>query len=247
MKKLIYLLSVTFLMLQSCSSGEDSSSGSSAILCKKMVLGNFAIDYVYNGNKIEKTMNNDQILRKYYYNGNLISKVEDYIDNQLRMISTYTYNNNNQLISHLSILYLDPADPFKPIYTRKTDFTHNSNNTIYYEIYSGTPTEQSTLEKNGTITLINGEIGTVENNSGTITNYTYDKKNSPFKNVLGVDKIIPYPFTICDFDSKKFNLISKTSNDGSASFSLSYQYNNLDYPISKVIDNVSSSLVQYYY
>ena len=245
MKKLIYLLSVTFLLLQSCSSGEDSSSGSSVILCKKMGPGNFTIDYVYNGNKIEKTMINDQILRKYYYTGNLISKVEDYIDNQVRVISTFTYN-NNQLISHLIIFYPYPADPFEPIYAQKTDFTHNSNNTISYEIYSGTPTEQSTLVNNGTITLINGEIGTVENNSGTITNYTYDNKNSPFKNVLGVDKIIPYPFTQCDFDSKKHNLISKNSSDGS-SWSLNYQYNNQDYPSSSVYDNTSVSPRQYFY
>ena len=228
MKKLIYLLSVTFLLLQSCSSGEDSSSGSSVILCKKMGPGNFTIDYVYNGNKIEKTMINDQILRKYYYTGNLISKVEDYIDNQLRVISTFTYN-NNQLISHLIIDYPDPADPFEPIYAQKTDFTHNSNNTISYEIYSGTPTEQSKLQTNG-----------------TITNYTYDNKNSPFKNVLGVDKIIPYPFTQCDFDSKKHNLISKNSSDGS-SWSLNYQYNNQDYPISSVYDNTSVSPRQYFY
>ena len=101
MKKLIYLLSVTFLLLQSCSSGEDSSSGSSVILCKKMGPGNFTIDYVYNGNKIEKTMINDQILRKYYYTGNLISKVEDYIDNQVRVISTFTYNNNQLILLNL--------------------------------------------------------------------------------------------------------------------------------------------------
>lgn len=246
MKKIFLLLSIALLILQSCSSGDESNSGSSAILCKKIVQGGSTFDYVYNGNKIEKIMFGGQTIRKYYYTGDLITKVEDIIDNQVRIISTFTYS-NNKLVSHLSIVYPDPADPFDPIYAQKTDFTHNSNNTISYEIYSGTPEEQSTLENNGTITLINGEIGIVENNLGTITNYTYDNKNSPFKNVLGVDKVIPSPFTQCDFNSKKYNQISKTSNDGSTSYSLSYQYNDIDYPISNVIVNGSTSPVQYYY
>ena len=139
MKELIYILSVTILMLQSCSSGDSSSSGSSSILCKKQVNGTFVFDYIYNGNKMDRIIVNGQLNTKYYYTGDLITKVEDIIDNQVRVISTFTYN-NNQLISHLIIFYPYPADPFEPIYAQKTDFTHNSNNTISYEIYSGTPT-----------------------------------------------------------------------------------------------------------
>ncbi len=231
-------------MLQSCSSGTDSNNDSSNILCKKQVLGTFVFDYIYNGNKIERTIANGQLAKRYYYTGDLITKIEDYIDNQLRITTTLTYN-NNQLITQLTIIYPDPATPYEPQSGLKTNYTYNLNNTISFVKYSGTPSVQNIIQSTGLITLINGEINTVqENNSGTKT-HTYDKQNSPFKNVLGANKLIPYPFTPCDFSSREHNLISITSPNINLTYS--YQYNNQGYPISRIQNSGNNAIVSKYY
>ena len=58
MKKIFYLFSITFLILQSCSSGESESTNTDTILIKKTIetdpQGIYTNIFEYNGNKIVK-------------------------------------------------------------------------------------------------------------------------------------------------------------------------------------------------
>jgi hypothetical protein len=230
-------------MLQSCSSEDGSNNDSSTILCKKQVNGTFVLDYIYNGNKMDRIMANGQLNTKYYYTGNLITKNEGYIDNQLRWITTYTYE-NGKLASRLFV-DLNP-DPDPSITSGlKTIYTYISNDTISYENYSGTATEQDTLISMGEITLLNGQVVQNEGPDG-ITIATYDNKNSPFKNVTGFDKLNPSNNVVIQGN----NNVSTIQYPNNQIVTYYYQYNEQGYPISSYIigsSGSSSNTTQYFY
>ena len=244
MKKIIYLISISFLLLQSCSSEDGPNSGSSPILCKKMVLGTFVFDYIYNGNKIDKSMLNGQLNEKYYYTGDFITKKEAYTDNnQLRWITTYTYV-NGRLATRL---FVDLNPSFDPDITSglKTIYTYIDGDTISYENYFGTATEQNTLSSMGEITLLNGQVVQNEGPDG-ITLATYDNKNSPFKNVIGFDKLNPSNNVVIQGNNNVIT-IQYPNNQINTNY---YQYNEQGYPISSYIigsSGSSSNTTQYYY
>jgi hypothetical protein len=188
-------------------------------------------------------MANGKLYRKYYYTGDLITKIEDYTDNQLRLITTFTYD-NGMLATRLS-LFLN-QDPYLTSGI-KTIYSYKSNNIISYDEYVGTATEQIKFSSTGIITLLNGQVVKNEADYGT-TLVTYDDKNSPFKNITGFDKLMPSynvailgnsnPITI-----KYYNNIINT---------FYYQYNEQGYPISVYgIDSSGSSSIshptQYFY
>jgi YD repeat-containing protein len=254
MKKLIFLLSTIFLLLQACSSGnnDNANNGNSIILCKHKVFSNgSAFDYLYDGNKILMVSCGGEVVLKYYYTGDLITKVETFDTNQLATRTTYNYNSANQLINENSVNYLpDPNNPEGS----KTDYSYNSNNTISFINYFGLSGTQYTINSSGTIILNNGEITTVNENfqsnvpnTSTMTR-TYDNKNSPFKNILGINKILTRDGAGGSFQSKLNNPITIGFTNNIISYS--YQYNEQGYPVSEHITNSNSSSTsscQYYY
>jgi hypothetical protein len=246
MKKIFYLLSITFLLLQSCSSSSNNSENvSSIVLCKRQSWVNGYFDYTYDGNKILTATYGGQLAFKYFYTGDLITKVEDYDSNELIRATIFTYNNNKQLITEVALYYLPETLGF-----RRT-FSYNSSNTISTVEYVGTLSLQNTIIRTGTITLINGEEAIrsflqIENNTIYTTTKTFDDKNFPFKNVLGVDKI--FPSSNVGFAGRKYNVISVNYNNPSSAYNYNYQYNDQGYPISQVSTNGStSSSCQYFY
>jgi hypothetical protein len=225
-------------MLQSCSSGDGSNSGSSAILCKKMVVGTFVFDYIYNGNKIDRSMVNGQLYEKYYYTGDLITKKEVYFDNQLRLIITYTYD-NGKLATRLFVDLNPDLDP-SITEAKKTIYTYNSNDTVSYEEYSGTASDQNTFSGTGIITLLNGQVIKSETPNG-ITLITYDDKNYPWKNVTGFDKLIASNNVVIQGNNNVIT-IQYPNNQINTNY---YEYNDQGYPIISYTN--PSNPVQYYY
>jgi hypothetical protein len=216
-------------MLQACSSGgsnNNNNNSNSIVLCKKMSWASGSFDYTYDGNRILMATSGGEVVLKYYYTGDLITKVEDYDSNELARRLTFSYNNINQLDSEEVVYYL--PDPSNPTYT-KTDYTYNSNNTISFIEYTGVPGSYSVFT-NGTITLVNNEENVYQDNFQTIT-MTYDNKNSPFKNVLGVDKL--FPTSQIGFGGRYSNPITVNFSNNSTN-TYQYQYNEQDYPISCV-------------
>lgn len=246
MKKIIYLLSISFLMLQACSTSNNNSDNSnSIILCKRQLSGNAYFDYTYDGNKILTTKFNGLLLFKYYYTGDLITKVESYDGNELSITSIFTYNNNNQLISEVGLRYLPEPSGY-----RRT-FSYNSNNTISTVEYSGTLSLQNTIIQTGTITLINGEEAissnlNIETNTIFTRTKTYDDKNSPFKNILGADKL--FLSSVFGFGGKRNPVSITNSYPTISNITINYQYNDQGYPLSQFSTNGNSTVsFQYFY
>ena len=253
MKKIIYFISLLVLSLQSCSSSDDNNDiNSSSILIKKKIEttpdGTFTSIYNYNNNKLVKiTLNNGVRIANYFYSGDLIDRVE-VKDNNNNLISkiTYNYNSNNQIISYIELNYISNTGD-------RGVFTYNSNGTISCTEYEGDLNLQNNQVLTKTITLNNDEVSSLSINYGSsneITNFTYDNKNTPDKNILGIDKIsyaLIGKFT-CEINH---NILQYTTSGNGYNYQYDYQYtyNSEGYPISRTETSGSNSdsYIEYFY
>ena len=105
MKKIIYLFSALILLFVFCYSESHNSSDDTCVpvLLKKIIETDyngdvFTTNYFYEGNKIVKTVDDDGYYEKFYYTGDLITKMEFYSDTDLlEQTDLFTYNVNQQL------------------------------------------------------------------------------------------------------------------------------------------------------
>ena len=244
MKKHLYLFSAALVFLVSCSSDDSTTPPnptSQNLLLSKTVevdafLGNFTTNYTYNGNKLVEINRYDEESDIYTYTGDLITKIEKFNvylsgtpDEVTELVSTdlFEYNSNNQLIEFKTTI---PNSQME----RVTTYVYN-NNTITFEQYENFPGNTPELLKTGTITMQDGEISTlqvVKTFDSFTANYTYDNKNSIFKNVIGYDKlmvthIIGTQGSFTSGDTVLGGILHNFVNNGE----LDYTYNADDYPI----------------
>ncbi|MBS7787998.1 hypothetical protein KIH23_11885 [Flavobacterium sp. CYK-55] len=260
MKKILCLLSVSVLFLSSCSSDSSSSSDnppSQNLLLQRTVednlgLGSTTTYYYYNGNKLTGINRNGEEYDIYTYTGNLITKIQHYSgpytatpteDAELRSTDIFEYNTNNQLIKFKT------TKPNSSI-ERETTYTYNNNIVTFqqYEYYPGNTPE---LLKSGTITLQNGEIvrlQVVKEFDSYTDNYTYDTKNSLFKNVLGYDKLM-FTHIIGKQGSKTLvdSILGGISHNFVNNAEYEYTYNSDNYPVAANHYFFGSLLVKYYF
>ena len=256
MKKIIYLISLTFLLLQACSSGDSGSTNTdnNTILVKKTIETNpqgiYTNVYEYNGNKIIKvncSFNNNLIRTALYtYSGNLVTEVNIFGNsNNLVQKNIYNYNSDSKVASFNELDYLNN------IGSRAT-YTYNSNGTISSAEYEGSLTSQTTLKETKTITFSNGEVSSLIEQIGTTTktsNYTYDNKNSPVKNVLSNDKLSYCVFRTFTSETNhniiKINKVQSGLSNMVSNFQ--YTYNSSDYPTLKSSVEYPNQTTQFFY
>ncbi len=270
MKKIIYLLSITFLMLQSCTSDSSSDSNNpndTAVLVKTILRShdpntsnwgggnNQRMDYFYNGSKLDH-MNwswvdlNGTLIENnfiYTYNGNLITKVEGLNNNTLMMRIIYTYNNSQQVVE--SNQFSRDSQTNSLYLGHKSLFTYNSDGTVSEQYYEGSINNPVEYVKRYTYTIADGEIRNIveANPNGFISKtsvFTFDNKNNPFKNVTGVN-----PFIGGFMGGKNYNVIQETINYSSSSNAknYTYTYNSDNYPVSITTPYGSQSQTITYY
>ncbi|MGV3696271.1 hypothetical protein [Flavobacterium sp.] len=179
MKKIILCLGIVAISLTSCSSSDSSNDGSNDALVKRIVYNSITDDYTetvqftYNGNKIVRGNYTNGSVDVYTYEGDLITKIEMIENDEVVYTETFSYDGNGRLIQYV-------AD--ENGFTEEETFVYNADGTV-----------TSTIDGGGSRTLhfLNDEvIKIVENGAGgRIYDYTYDSKNSPFRNVTGYNKI----------------------------------------------------------
>jgi hypothetical protein len=246
MKKIIYFLSISFLLLQSCTSDSNNDSETSSVLCKTIKFNKASGDinreeFTYNGNKFSQvsSYNNNVFESKtiIYYKGNLISEVKNYNkDNKLDYTTTFSYDSSGKIISRLSI----DSDPNSND-SSKTIYRYNQDGTITELVYSGNQTIQDGLEVTTTYTLLDNLIIKAEvvngNYPARTQTYKYDTKNGPFKNVAGFD----WYFTGDNFyGGFKHNIIEDTDSN------YNYTFNSANYPILRT-SSQNEDTVEYIY
>lgn len=226
------------LILQGCSFNEpitkDDIVAASSIKCKTFtyteLTDHFREEFIYDGNKISEIkeyvndiFDGNTII---YYDGNLPIAYKRYVKNKVLMWEgTSKYSNSGQLVSRIDLDW----EGWKNVGT-KTEYIYNSNGTITAKSYSGDEKNQTKLEYITTYTVVNDMIMSKSSVSGTdirTETYTYDTKNGPFKNVIGL--------TIFDrgaWYGQKHNLIKEivTSANFQHENIYEYTYNSDNFP-----------------
>lgn len=235
MKKILFLFSAILLTLTSCSS-DDNEKETPLILVKKRIIfdnnGLFITGNInYNGNKIVSNKDEDGDTR-YTYTGDYITKIEVFMnDGSLVVTNEYTYANGKQTSAVIKV-------PNTTTYS-KTQYTHNTNETITYESFrvnatTGVKTEEST----GKHTYKNGNLVKTESSyygNETIRTYEYDNQNNPYKNVLGFNLLVDAISTASNNNIIKETSISNSNGDITTyTVTFSHKYNENNYPTEKV-------------
>lgn len=248
MKKLFYFFTFLSVVLSSCSS--DDTTSSLPILVTQMIQTNEyagnsetnTINFNYSGNKlIKQTIGNASI--DFTYTGNLITKIEYKQGNEVYQRTEYTYDSNEKLINYKRFEF----DNISGDYGINVNYVYNTNGSVNFTRYSGYLPNLN-LTTSGTLTL-NQEnlVSTIAFSNGDSYTYSYDTKNNPFKNILGVDKI---PFEDDEANSFFRNYISINKTDSGFSYTTSFinNYNSNDYP-SQTTENDGYEIVttQYIY
>lgn len=256
MKKIFYLFSITFLILQSCStdSASDSNTPDDSVVLVKSIIrshdpntsnwaggNNQRMDYFYNGSKLDHMdwswvdLNGTLIENNfiYTYNGNLITKTEGFNNNTLMMRVTYTYNNSQQIIETNQFTRDEQANSI--YHSHKSLFTYNPDGTVTEQYYEGSFNNPVQYVIRYTYTIADGEIRNIveANPNGYINKtkvFSYDNKNNPFKNVTGFNLLLGG-----FMGGRNYNVIQETVNYSAGSSNTktyTYSYNSDNYPVS---------------
>nr|WP_294930011.1 hypothetical protein [uncultured Flavobacterium sp.] len=252
MKKLLYLFSASLLVLTSCSNNDNDSSGITKYILPKTIkyttptnpVG-YLYTFVYNGNKLV-SVTHENIKTDYTYDGNVIVGVKN-----VQYEKTYTYANNK-----LAMATYTSLAPTK----EKKVYTYNSDGTITedkYDINTTTLVES----KMGTtvLTLVNGNLVKLYRTYSPTDPYTfeyvYDSKNSPFKNILGLNLLLVdsnggfWPISdLISLNNNATQSIYYSSTETRLYIKIDYVYNKNGYPTKATIHkNGDVLIVEYTY
>ena len=249
MKKLFLALLALFLI--SCSSSDSSSNSvtTDSVLIKKTIQTTTGStenpiinNFTYNGNKLNTITSNEGMIQKFFYTGDLITRLEWYVDNSgIAIVFVYTYNDNGKLTNMTRTDNL-VSQAFRIAYT------HNADGTITLNQYSridNSPEEFDGLSKYFMTSTNEIERKEDYNAAKTLvtntTTFIYDAKNNPFKNILGWNKLL--------LESGGFYTNVTSIVDINGTQTSSYQYNDHDFPIlgtQSFSGNPTASIVKEY-
>jgi len=221
--------------------------------------------FVYNGNKIVSVscVAYDKIMKTVFtYTGNFITKAEAFVDDELASTTNYVYSNDKL---KESVLILPNVVLSSGFYV-KTVYTHNSDGTISYKYFRHY--EPNTPEDGKKMSFKSGNlINVADENPGKVdysyvTEYKYDNKNNPLKNITGLNLIIlegalynGHDMPNGDFGINDFglnNITEKTtsiiSKNGTSTYveKYYYTYDGNGYPLTKSSDESEYKVIYSY-
>lgn len=255
MKKIVLLLSIVLIVFTSCSSDDTTEilpvpvgNRLKKVVVKEYVNGQYyqihsTEEYFYDGDKLNRKVNESGYTTHYYYTGNLITKSVYFTGSA----NFYIYDSQERVIKRRSVSSSGTE--------RHTDYTYNSDGTITIQSYNITPNvpvdarnfkvffEPSNIvrvEEYVELVTVGGTI-----NYTTKKRFLLDTKNSPTSAILGFSKLINYDGNL-SLSSR--NVLSITSDDSTTPDQVrDYIYNQNDFPMTmKLSDPTSWSYYQMY-
>jgi len=266
MKRTLFLLSVAFLVLTSCSKDGDSvgipikeedkividpivkdkdSLVTDTILVQKIIYadekGILEREMLYDGNKLVSITDSDGEVFKFTYTGDLITKKERINkEGEIDLTTEYTYV--------MGKLFTSTEKQSGNNFYSKIKYQHNTDNTIFYSKFKGdvdTGNEEIDgflgryIYKDGN--LVRKEHFTLSSEIVTVSEF--DTRNNPFKNILG------YNLLLGDGGENVNNLLKQTytsgkgANTNTAVSTYNIQYNVNNYPIEQILNYNSGNSV----
>ncbi|KAF2333413.1 MAG: hypothetical protein REI96_14755 [Flavobacterium nitrogenifigens] len=239
MKKLIPLFGVLALLLVSCTSDENSSLDAKDDTFPKSIITTYSGSpsdttfITYKEDKIESmTTKKNKIY--FFYEGGLIQSKQYYEIVQGKesktTVVTYFYENGklaaSKFISSISIDYPNGKFTGRNVYTFISDTLikeQRFDTDQFTNIEKESDTYDMLIYKNGNV-----RRRTTVNAKTSLDMYTqiyaYDNKNSPFKNIKGVNLLI------ADEMSSSNNILTISSNTNFVYDKNTYEYNDKEYP-----------------
>jgi hypothetical protein len=252
MKKMLMMAAVAIFTMTSCSDDSNSNStddngNTDNTLLKKEIVNfesgdGWTATYSYYGNKLNTIDYGDGEYDKATYNGNNITKYEIFGAGYLLRDVIFEYDSNNRLIKTSERSYNNWGTEPTIETIRMRQFTYETDNIINFQEYMGvTPVAGWT----GSFTFQNGNlVRIVRGDSEQLT--VFDSKNSPYKNILGMDKLAMVDLA----DGPKNNLISYSYGYTSSvpnTNTTTYTYNENNYPVTGTTVGYHAKTTQYFY
>jgi hypothetical protein len=248
MKKILCLFSaLTLVLISSCSSDDSSSSDSSGIVLLKKTIRTdsdglkITTNFTYDGNKLVSIVDNSGDGNTYYtYTNDLIIKeVYKLPDGTVEQINTYEYDTNKRLVVFVR------SEPIDELGTKHV-YIYNADGTISIKDYIGDDKSQTVFNGEGKITFTNGEITSITTDYSPDKAYTYDDKNNPMKNVIGLDKIA---FEDSDASGIFHNIVSeKDTESNEVVGTYVFTYNSDNYPVKSIdTEHGEKTTTEYFY
>jgi hypothetical protein len=249
MKKIFFLISITFLILQSCSSGDNSNSSDSnqELLIKKIVPVNAITTddiiqtFSYNGNKLQKVTYEQGTylgILIFTYTGDYITKIERrFANNNFSGYYAISYSGNN--VSQVKYFNSNNIMTIQEDYTYRGNRTYTVNIKRYDDlgVYNYGYIEKLYLDSDGN--LVKYEKFDSKNIVVKTLTYTFDSQNGIYKNILGFNYLprgtakggLPY---LLGHYNNEIGVVQ-----GSSKSTSQFQYNSQNYPISATYFNSS--------
>ena len=255
MKNLLYILLISGLFISCSSSNDDEPTpeDTTPILVTKesqtTETGNiYYYNIKYDGDKIVESVEDNTFKNVYTYNGDNIVKIVTSDGNIEKEISEFAYSNDRLVSEKVTDKRLGTL-----VYT--INYTYENDNKVKYKKFYGSTYNPTTGQhsnllfsnaeaqiSNGNVVKVTETFDSPNENYTEIEETTYDNKNNPYKNIRGMLKIQLSGGR--DWVAK--NNITKVSqtHTGSLTYfdneSMTYIYNNSDYPIQKTTKYTSS-------
>lgn len=262
MKKILFLISIPFLLLQSCSSSSSDSaninSSNQPLLIKKIVpVNGITTDAVtqtfsYNGNKLQKVTYEQGAyigILIFTYTGDFITKIEFRDSNNV--FSGYyalSYSGNN--VSQVKYFNSNNIMTIQEDYTYRGDRTYTVNVKRFdipgISLYSYI--EKLYLDSDGN--LVKYEKFDANNVVVKTLTYSFDTQNGIYKNILGFNYLPRgtakggLPYILGHYNNEVGSV------RGSSISTSQFQYNSQDYPVSATFFDgagVKSGTYQFFY
>ena len=244
MKNLLFIFSLSFLILFSCSTNsenEDDSSTNDIFLIKQIVNTNGPeiVDFSYDGGKLLSITDEKGDKYVFSYTNNLINKIE------------YFPASNNYPTSRDELFYTSNKLTLLKSYSSNelqeiTNYEYNSDGSIlltFNDYNNGNTIVASSklkviLDSSGNPIKTIGLEDDIETSNTTAS---YDTKKTPFNNIIGFDALL---LTGIFGEWKTGNNLIEITTISEASqivttFKASYQYNSEGYPISGTLTYAS--------
>lgn len=202
-------------------------------------------NYAYVGSKLSKVSSSDGRQVAYIYTKDLITERDFFTDNVLTSKEVYEYDANSRLISSRRYNASNNV-------TYKSVFSYNSDGTVSVSGYRGDVVSESARLVNRKVFFTNGKVSRMETyrtvNGSPVTevhSYSYDTKNSPYKGILGFDKLAYYDIALNGNVNNVTSIaVSGVSAANSVNDDIEYTYNSGNYPVTASRGSVT---FQYFY